>query len=453
MSAKKRKRADAAGGGNLSKNIMLTLSSILICLLVFELGLRLTKYGKFENPIYQRDRKVFYKLSPDASHEFAGSMARTNSKGFRSPEFDEVKSADTKRILCFGDSITFGVGLPDEKTYPKILEDILNSNSPDGDKCEVINTAVGGYDMAIIIRSIKEYVPRFKPDIVILANGHNNGRLDRENHLDKLRFFRSPLGSSKICELLRNAIMRNQKRVERILPYDNYKDILREAVEICRNNDSELIFVSFPTDTQVWPHSLEEDIPTRYQEALEAERRGQKDRVLEYQTLEYSSIDFDPSKIRTDTIMPLLKSKLSSAQSLCHTDRKLHELLKTAIVYLQDGRPRSSIPVLWEAAERLPGLPMIHYYLGVAYAMLKNQEVMEREFTKAVGLSKAACVQYAVGMREVAFEKDVPLVDIIIEFEKLGRGELFIDICHHTEEGSQRTAEAIYRELKKGGLL
>ena len=49
-----------------------------------------------------------------------------NSKGFRGKEFNKKK--DKIRILSFGGSTTIGLESPDDKTYPYLLENLLNKN-------------------------------------------------------------------------------------------------------------------------------------------------------------------------------------------------------------------------------------------------------------------------------------------------------------------------------------
>ena len=45
-----------------------------------------------------------------------------NSLGMREVEFPTARPAEQTRVLCLGDSITFGYGLPYESAWPKLLE-------------------------------------------------------------------------------------------------------------------------------------------------------------------------------------------------------------------------------------------------------------------------------------------------------------------------------------------
>ena len=82
----------------------------------------------------------------------------TNSMGFRSPELEKTKSK--KRILCLGDSVTFGWGVQDEESYPSLLAKELNA--------EVINAGVPAMKPRHIAIWAKE-LNKLNPDIVLFA--------------------------------------------------------------------------------------------------------------------------------------------------------------------------------------------------------------------------------------------------------------------------------------------
>lgn len=82
----------------------------------------------------------------------------TNSQGFRGPEIQEKKSG--LRILCLGDSVTFGWGVEQDESYPALLARSLN--------IEVINAGVP----AMKPRHIAQWSSQFRslqPDIVLFA--------------------------------------------------------------------------------------------------------------------------------------------------------------------------------------------------------------------------------------------------------------------------------------------
>ena len=67
----------------------------------------------------------------------------TNSNGLRDRNFEYYKSEDVFRILVLGDSFTFGYGVEEDCTYPKLLEKKLRKEFPTSE-IEVINSGITG---------------------------------------------------------------------------------------------------------------------------------------------------------------------------------------------------------------------------------------------------------------------------------------------------------------------
>lgn len=89
-----------------------------------------------------------------------------NRDGFRDREFVLAKPAHTCRILALGDSVTAGNGVEDyTKTYPKILERLLNLGRSNG-TVEVFNMGVGGYQTLQEVETLHEAGLPFAPDLV-----------------------------------------------------------------------------------------------------------------------------------------------------------------------------------------------------------------------------------------------------------------------------------------------
>jgi lysophospholipase L1-like esterase len=117
-----------------------------------------------------------YELVPlfDESYEYRDRRQRVvravryviNKNGQRDREFAFDRSAAT-RIVCLGDSFTFGFGINAEKTFPKLLEKALNeSGHPEA---EVINAGVPGYNTQQEIALYRHRLKAYDPDIVVLG--------------------------------------------------------------------------------------------------------------------------------------------------------------------------------------------------------------------------------------------------------------------------------------------
>ena len=74
-------------------------------------------------------------------HDEHPELYSMNSEGFRGSEFIKNKPDDTYRIITVGGSTTFGSGVTNENTWPKILEKKLQNISK-GKNIEVINAGI-----------------------------------------------------------------------------------------------------------------------------------------------------------------------------------------------------------------------------------------------------------------------------------------------------------------------
>ncbi len=98
---------------------------------------------------------------------------RVNKLGFRGPEINENLPEDSWRIVCVGDSSTFGLWVEDERTYVRRLEVILN-NWVSRDKFESINMGQAGRTSHTGMLDFNERGLNLKPNIVIIAFGSND---------------------------------------------------------------------------------------------------------------------------------------------------------------------------------------------------------------------------------------------------------------------------------------
>lgn len=81
----------------------------------------------------------------------------------------EIQSTGT--IVAMGDSLTEGLGVPEEKAYPALLQKALRDK---GYGYRVVNAGISG-ETSSGARSRIGWVLRMKPDIVILETGANDG--------------------------------------------------------------------------------------------------------------------------------------------------------------------------------------------------------------------------------------------------------------------------------------
>jgi acyl-CoA thioesterase-1 len=90
--------------------------------------------------------------------------------------------AQAATILVFGDSLSAGYGLPQEKSWPRLLEARLRKERLD---YTVANASVSGETTGGGARRIAEALKTHQPDIVVIELGANDGL--RGQDLDAMR--------------------------------------------------------------------------------------------------------------------------------------------------------------------------------------------------------------------------------------------------------------------------
>jgi len=125
------------------------------------------------------DKELSYALRPHFSLDTRDGSGQTrhNAAGFRGPGEFGPKSDNTLRILCFGGSTTYGVGVGDDRhTYPAQLETVLSGPAREAgwDTVEVFNLGVGGYTSREILGTMKRTIPELDPDMVLIQNAIND---------------------------------------------------------------------------------------------------------------------------------------------------------------------------------------------------------------------------------------------------------------------------------------
>lgn len=91
-----------------------------------------------------------------------------NNKGLRGREYAYEREENTFRILVLGDSFTAALQVPEEETFPKLLEAQLRQRYPQT-KFEVINAGTVGYGTDNQLAYFTHEGYKYQPDLVLLA--------------------------------------------------------------------------------------------------------------------------------------------------------------------------------------------------------------------------------------------------------------------------------------------
>jgi lysophospholipase L1-like esterase len=158
-----------------------------------------------EKRLYEADRNLIYRLRANASIEYPRTVlfpnkpttwtVRTNAQGFRSAPFGEAKRAGVFRILCLGDSSTFGMNVEDADAYPQVLQRLLDARALG--RFEVVNLGVPGYSSRQGLELLRQKALGWQPDLLIFAFGTNDRFWHRTMSDDQVvRFGQSLLGAA-----------------------------------------------------------------------------------------------------------------------------------------------------------------------------------------------------------------------------------------------------------------
>jgi lysophospholipase L1-like esterase len=121
---------------------------------------------------------LFYELIPnsdipDYRDDRARYRLKTNSLGFADREYTVAKPARIRRIAIMGDSITRGQGAPFGATYEALLEQELDARvkarSGGSDGVEILNFAVGSFNITQQMEMAQTRAARFDPDVYVYS--------------------------------------------------------------------------------------------------------------------------------------------------------------------------------------------------------------------------------------------------------------------------------------------
>jgi lysophospholipase L1-like esterase len=125
------------------------------------------------------DRDLFWRLKPNLDTHFKlppdgreGPQIRTNSLGLRDEPI-APKAENEFRILCLGESTTYGAFVAFEETYGRVAQRVLNARAGRR-RYRVINAAVPAYTSFQSLVYLKKYGLKLRPDVVVLYHEGND---------------------------------------------------------------------------------------------------------------------------------------------------------------------------------------------------------------------------------------------------------------------------------------
>ncbi len=162
------------------KKIVLVFASFLVGLLIAEAivalaGLdwriisRMLSYQNADSgshaPVDNPD--LIYRLKPGFT-DYNNYTVTVNDLGFRDPPRSVKKPEGVFRIICYGGSNVYGLGLADDATWPRRLEETLNGQEL-GARFEVWNAGVCAWVPSQMTAAAKIDYEKYDPDLIMLC--------------------------------------------------------------------------------------------------------------------------------------------------------------------------------------------------------------------------------------------------------------------------------------------
>jgi lysophospholipase L1-like esterase len=193
---------------------------------------------------------------------FDGILREFDAQGYFSIDSKRVGDRAKKKVLFFGDSSTYGIGIKPSDTFVEVVNELM----PDVD---AINLGVPGYTSFQGMKALEKYLPLLKPAAVVVSFNHNDRRAvyygdepDSTKHFQKVyRKSMNPmhranhiLGAIHLSGVLAGVMRRahllprppQQFRIDRLRPRvdeASYRKNLSEMADQCERQGIPLIFL------------------------------------------------------------------------------------------------------------------------------------------------------------------------------------------------------------------
>lgn len=171
------------------KMMLFRLVAAVLPLLALEAAARVywvqfVEARKSDDDLYQEmlgekvvDDEAPYQFFPNHEFDVAGTPTRTNNLGLRGDyDIDPKADYDGVRILCIGDSVTFGYTVSgNAAAYPAVLERDLRGQ---GVECQVLNGGMPRFRIEHSGIFFADHLRHLDSDMILILGGWNNANDD-----------------------------------------------------------------------------------------------------------------------------------------------------------------------------------------------------------------------------------------------------------------------------------
>ena len=271
------------------------MAAVLLVFLCLEVPCRLLRWnlpgffvGAEDAVNFEQDRFLLFRTAGEASWDqgiFPEEVGvdytitvHANRLGFRDRIHSPEKPPGTYRILCLGDSSTFGHGVEEDRCFARRLEAALGDVP--GKRYEVINAGVSGYSSQQGLELLRREMSRYDPDCLVVAFASNDSfkqllgdygvytdrelirRISSQKGSTLFRIIR-PIKQTCTYRMLRHLLLwwkfrliRYARRDSPRVPLEENEENLSAFCEIADRDGLEIIFLGLGPEDRIAPYLM-----------------------------------------------------------------------------------------------------------------------------------------------------------------------------------------------------
>ena len=182
--------------GNKIKTIIKGVLISILIVLALESLIRVAKTIKDDIHLNKRrpivsSLELGWRLRPSFVGNVSGKPCIVDENGFLEEDALQMKNKGEPRIVCVGDSWTFGTSIINKSTFVELLDDLLPDMS-------VINMAVPGYSSYQGYQVIRRRVLNLNPSLIVVSFNLNDRRyVLRKEDMDSSETFKRVYNQQK----------------------------------------------------------------------------------------------------------------------------------------------------------------------------------------------------------------------------------------------------------------
>ncbi len=116
--------------------------------------------------------RIGYTLRPDAEVTAYQDTFHSNALGYRTGA--PAKQPGTFRVVFVGDSWTYGMGVREQESFPRVLERLANRHAGSEHQIEAWSLALPGYSAMNYLSALAFFLERIEPDAVVICPSSND---------------------------------------------------------------------------------------------------------------------------------------------------------------------------------------------------------------------------------------------------------------------------------------